>query len=121
MGNVFIAFIVAGFLNIYFLTKWKVLTQGKYFWLRSVGSSSLGIIFYCRLIVPLNVAKKVPFHEVGSLLFWSIAIKISFVICLTHFASMIVSFLKRQEGIDIYDTDIKLFNPEIIFRRTKVR
>ncbi len=73
--NIFVAFILSGILNIYFLTKWKILTQGKYFWLRSIGSSGLGIIFYGLLIVPMTVMGRVPFSEMKSLIFWSITVK----------------------------------------------
>ncbi|QLH43875.1 MAG: VUT family protein [Coxiellaceae bacterium] len=38
--------VIAWYINIYFLTKWKILVRGRYYWLRSVTSSAIGIAIY---------------------------------------------------------------------------
>lgn len=37
-----LAVLVSQYLNIHLLAKWKILLQGRYFWLRSMGASSVG-------------------------------------------------------------------------------
>lgn len=34
--------LIGAFVNIHFLLKWKILTRGRYFWLRSIGASTIG-------------------------------------------------------------------------------
>jgi len=56
---VLVASIISDFLNTYCVSKWKILLHGKYFWLRSIGSSVIaqfiftvicdGMVFYASL------------------------------------------------------------------------
>ena len=50
MGRLYIAGVIGGILsavvNIYYLSKWKLLTNGKYFWLRSSVSTAIAIFVY---------------------------------------------------------------------------
>ena len=36
------AIIIGGFINTYLISKWKILIKGRYFWLRSIGASTIG-------------------------------------------------------------------------------
>lgn len=51
--SVLIAFIVSGFINIKLLVKLKIMMQGKYFWLRSIGASGVGELIFSVLATTL--------------------------------------------------------------------
>lgn len=50
MSRLYIAGLIgmlsSSIINIYFLTKWKKLYKGKYFWARSFGATAIGILVY---------------------------------------------------------------------------
>ena len=48
--SVLIGTLVSGYLNISLLSKWKFLLKGKYFWLRSIGSSGIGEVLYTFMV-----------------------------------------------------------------------
>ncbi len=97
-------------LNAHFISRWKILTQGRYFWLRSIGSSALGdgftvisstmVIFYGKLPVELIVK--------------NILTNLTMMLIVSAVGAIPATFLARKvasiEGIDIYNTRVD-FNP----------
>lgn len=61
-----IAIAIGSFFNIYLLSKWKMLIKGKYFWLRSLGSSAIGESFYTIFVVSLVNVGLVNFNDTAS-------------------------------------------------------
>src|SRR5436190_15105643 len=61
---------VAAFLNIYFISKWKILARGKVFWIRSIVSTCISefvlimiIIFIAFLhLLKIETTMKIFFH-----------------------------------------------------------
>lgn len=105
-----IAIALGSVFNVYFISKWKTLVKGKYFWLRSLGSSAIGESLYTIFVVSLvNIGIVSPLHFLQIL-----AVSYTFKIIFDSFAvipaSLLVSFLKRAEGVDIYDFPLK-FTP----------
>ncbi len=91
------------FLNSYILTKWKILINGKYFWLRSLGSTLFGEAIFILTWGFLAFSGEFPIRELLQLMLVSYAYK---AICniITIFPSAILAFsLKKAEGIDVYD------------------
>jgi uncharacterized integral membrane protein (TIGR00697 family) len=69
--------VVAGaFANTYLITKWKILTRGKYFWLRSIGSSGSGQLVFTIVTISLDMVGVLPFHNILQLITLSFTIKI---------------------------------------------
>ena len=103
--------IVGYMINSYILSKWKILIKGKYFWLRSIGSSGIG-----ELIQLLIGASAAMYTEVWQktewiCIFFSVyLIRIIMAIVLSFPASILVMFLKKAENIDAYDNGVN-FNP----------
>ena len=100
-----VAFWAGEFVNSYVLARMKVWTEGRHLWTRTIGSTLVGqgvdsLIFY-----PL------AFYGVwdnGTLLFvllmqWGL--KVGWEVLLTPVTYAVVGFLKRREGIDVYDSD----------------
>lgn len=90
-----IAILVGAFLNVYFITKWKVLVKGKYFWLRSLGSSAIGEALYTIFVVSLVNVGIVPFIHLIEILTISYFFKIMFNAFAVIPASFFAAFLKQ--------------------------
>lgn len=98
------------FANIYILSKWKILLRGKYFWLRSFCASFFGEIILVLFITVIGFATTMTLAELGEVVFISLLVKWFMNIILIIFAAPAVNFLKKKEGVDIYDQDIN-YNP----------
>lgn len=112
-----VAFWAGEFVNSFVLAKMKVMTGGKHLWTRTIGSTIAGqgvdsLIFY-----PLAFwgASGWTTHLVITVLFTQWALKVSWEAILTPVTYLVVNFLKRREGVDIYDshTDFTPFRTQV--------
>jgi len=109
MGSL-VAYWVGEFANSYVLAKMKIFTEGKYLWTRTIGSTIVGeaidtvlvmfIAFYGVLPVSLLISVAVN-------IYWA---KVLYEIIATPLTYVVVNFLKRAEGVDVYDSTTD-FNP----------
>ncbi len=98
------------FLNVFLISKWKIILKGRYFWLRSIGASISGEILYtsiCAFIIFLGVLK---IDIILQLIFASCVIKFLFASICSYPANLFVNFLKKYENLDTYDQKVN-FNP----------
>ncbi|MCD6048482.1 MAG: conserved hypothetical integral rane protein [Gammaproteobacteria bacterium] len=109
MGD-FIAINIGAFLNIYFISRWKILTHGQYFWLRSIGSTILGEAIFNILAFFIIFIGFMPLHAIIQAMSISYLFKIAFAFFMAYPASLLVSFLKNIEKVDNYDYSTN-FNP----------
>lgn len=102
--------LLGGFLNIYIISKFKILLKGKYFWLRSMLATSIGeLIFSVIALTPMF------FGTVGLMQSLEIALsaylfKISYGVIAVFPSAVLVNLLKRIENVDVYDYETD-FNP----------
>jgi queuosine precursor transporter len=106
----FAGVILGGFLNAYLISRWKILLHGKYFWLRSLGSSGTGQLVFTLVTVLFDLTGVVPIPKIIQIITISLIIKISVEILLTLPSMFLVKYLKQLEGIDVYDYNIN-FSP----------
>ena len=99
------AFWAGEFANSFVLAKMKILTKGRWLWTRTIGSTVVGqavdsIIFY-----PLAFLGAPTWTTalVLKVLVTQWVLKVSWEALLTPFTYAVVGFLKRREGIDVYD------------------
>lgn len=107
-----IAYAFGEFLNSYILAKIKIFTNGKYLWVRTIGSTIVGqgvdtvlfvfIAFYGASWATLPIL----FVIIVSNYIFKVGVEVLF----TPITYKIVGFLKRSEGVDVYDKGTK-FNP----------
>lgn len=109
MGSV-AGVIIGAFTNTYLITKWKVLVQGKYFWLRSIGSSATGQLAFTVITLVFDLFGVLPFYQVAQLILISFTIKVILTPLFTIPSTIFVYYLKKIEDIDIYDYNTN-FNP----------
>lgn len=109
LGNC-IGSLVGGFLNIYLLSKWKIILHGRFFMLRSITSNLFGELIMLTITGAIVLVGKLPLHKIISLLAADYGIRIIFCIVLTGPAALYVAYVKKKENIDVFDISTK-FNP----------
>src|SRR5207247_2418682 len=96
-------------LNAKLLIRWKALMQGRHFWLRSMGSSGIGLVIFSFISVFPSIFGMFPLKTVISVVIWSCFLKIIFIIFLALPSSLIVTALKNAEQIE--DDQLFKYNP----------
>jgi len=112
-----IAFWAGEFVNSYVLAKMKIWTKGRHLWTRTIGSTVFGegvdsLIFYP---VAFLGAEGWTTDLVLKVLFTQWVLKVSWEVILTPVTYVVVGWLKRREGIDVYDeaTDFTPFRAKL--------
>jgi uncharacterized integral membrane protein (TIGR00697 family) len=112
-----IAFWAGEFVNSYVLARMKLLTQGKHLWTRTIGSTIAGqgvdsLIFYP--LAFLGSEGWTP-NLVVTVLFTQWFLKVSWEVILTPVTYVVVDFLKKREGVDVFDsgTDFTPFRTRV--------
>ncbi len=98
-----IAFWAGEFVNSYVMARMKVWTQGKMLWTRTIGSTVVGqgvdsLIFY-----PLAFWGVWETSAVLTVMVTNWLLKVLWEAVLTPVTYAVVGWLKRREGVDIYD------------------
>jgi queuosine precursor transporter len=104
------AFWAGELVNSFVLAKMKLMTNGRWLWTRTIGSTIAGegvdsLIFY-----PLAFLGVWSNSQVIAVLLSNYALKVGWEIVMTPVTYRIVGFLKRAENEDYYDRDTD-FNP----------
>lgn len=111
------AFWVGEFVNSYVLARMKLLTRGKMLWTRTIGSTIAGEGIDSLIFYPLAFlgAEGWTTSLVIQVLFTQWALKVAWEVILTPVTYVVVGFLKRREGVDVYDegTDFTPFATRI--------
>lgn len=100
-----IAFWAGEFVNAWVLARMKVWTEGRDLWARTIGSTVVGqgvdsLIFY-----PLAFFGTWDNGLLVQVLLAQWWLKVSWEVLLTPVTYAVVGFLKRREGVDVYDRD----------------
>ncbi len=98
-----VAFWAGEFVNSYVMARMKVWTQGKKLWTRTIGSTVVGqgvdsLIFY-----PLAFWGVWETSAVLTVMVTNWLLKVLWEAVLTPVTYAVVGWLKRREGVDIYD------------------
>jgi len=99
------AFWVGELVNSLVLSKMKIWTEGKHLWTRTIGSTVAGqgvdsLIFYPIAFYGLA---DWPIDKMLLVMLTQFVLKVSWEAILTPVTYAVVGFLKRREGIDVYD------------------
>jgi uncharacterized integral membrane protein (TIGR00697 family) len=99
----FIAYITANLINSFILSRWKVLLKGRYFWLRSLGASTFSEALYSLIAIFMMEIASIPFNTILQVVLLSFSIKAMYSIIFAGPASLLVNYLKKFTGTDVYD------------------
>jgi uncharacterized integral membrane protein (TIGR00697 family) len=109
----FMAYLAGEFTNSFVLAKMKIATKGRWLWTRTIGSTLAGQALDSAIFIALAFVGTIP----GNMLLTAIAtqwlLKSAYEAVVTPFTYCVVGFLKKREGIDVYDNDTR-FNPLIL-------
>lgn len=99
-----VAFWAGEFVNSYVMARMKVWTAGKMLWTRTIGSTIVGqgvdsLIFY-----PLAFWGVWETGQVITVMITNWLLKVTWEAVLTPVTYLAVGWLKRREGVDVFDT-----------------
>lgn len=98
------------FSNSFIMAKMKLLTKGKHLWVRTIGSTIVGEGVDTALFVSIAFWGIVSGGILVLAIISGYAFKVVYEIIATPITYKIVGFLKKAEGIDVYDSETK-FSP----------
>jgi len=107
----FCGYLVGEFANSFVLAKMKILTQGRWLWSRTIGSTVVGQGLDTVTFITLAFIGTPSFAPIMILYHWLAKTIIEAIA--TPFTYAVVNFLKRKEAIDTYDYKTK-FNPFLV-------
>jgi uncharacterized integral membrane protein (TIGR00697 family) len=101
------AFWAGEFANSFVMARLKVITAGRMLWLRTIGSTVVGqgldsLIFYPLAFYGLAGW---PPEQLWQVVLSQWLIKTAWEALLTPVTYVVVGFLKRREGVDVFDSD----------------
>ncbi|HXZ55209.1 MAG TPA: queuosine precursor transporter [Burkholderiales bacterium] len=107
-----IAFVCGEFVNSFVLAKMKILTEGRWLWTRTIGSTIFGEGVDSLLFYPLAFwgSGLIPNDKLPQIMVVQFITKVGVEVVFTPITYAVVGWLKRAEHEDYYDRDTD-FNP----------
>jgi hypothetical protein len=105
-----IAYWCGSFVNAFVMARLKVLTQGRWLWSRTISSTVVGEFVDTFLFVAIAFAGQMSLGVLWSIAWSNYVFKVGVEVLLTPVTYAIVGWLKRAEGVDVYDAQTD-FNP----------
>jgi len=109
----FLAYLVGEFANAYVLAKMKIATRGKWLWTRTIGSTLIGQGLDSSVFITIAFVGTMPVSVLLTSIVTQWLVKVIYEALVTPVTYIVVGFLKRKEGLDVYDYDTN-FNPLVI-------
>jgi uncharacterized integral membrane protein (TIGR00697 family) len=106
----FLAYLVGEFANAFVLAKMKIATRGRWLWTRTIGSTLVGQALDSLVFITLAFVGTIPLAGLVSSIVTQWLVKSAYEAAATPATYWVVSFLKRQEELDVYDYETD-FNP----------
>ena len=110
LGASFLAYLVGEFANAVVLAKMKVATEGRFLWARTIGSTLVGQGLDSLVCIMLAFAGTIPPAALAGLIVTQWLVKSAYEAAATPLTYAVVGYLKRSEGVDVYDRDTR-FSP----------
>jgi hypothetical protein len=107
----FCGYLIGEFANSFVLAKMKILTQGRWLWTRTIGSTIVGQGLDTVVFITLAFIGTPSFVMIMILYHWLTKTGIEAIF--TPFTYAVVNYLKRKEAVDTYDYETN-FNPFLI-------
>ena len=110
-----LAFWAGDFANSYVLARMKVWTHGRLLWTRTIGSTVVGQGVDSLLFYPLVLYGRIDNETLLTLMLTQWVLKVAWEALLTPLTYGVIGWLKRREGIDVYDenTDFTPFRAKV--------
>ncbi len=109
----FLAYLVGEFANSFILAKMKIATRGRWLWTRTIGSTLVGEGLDSLVFMTLAFVGTIPAGALVSGILTQWLVKSAYEAVVTPLTYIVVNFLKRKEGLDVFDYDTR-FNPLLL-------
>lgn len=103
----FIAFLVGSLLNAYVMSRMKIRDKGRHFSLRAIASTIVGELADSLIFFPIALGGIVPKENLALMMISQLVIKTLYEVIILPITIRIVAWLKKTEGLDTYDDDVK--------------
>jgi len=107
------AYFAGEFSNSYILAKIKIWMNGRLLWIRTIGSTLIGEGLDTLIFCMIAFYGVLPMNLLIAVIISNYVFKVGVEVVFTPITYWIVGFLKRNEGIDVYDKGTN-FNPFVI-------
>lgn len=97
------AFWAGEFVNSYVLARMKIWTQGRALWSRTIGSTIVGQAVDSLIFYPLAFFGEWSTPQVVTVMVTNWGLKVLWEVLLTPVTYAVVNWLKRHEGVDLFD------------------
>ena len=104
----FAGYLVGEFVNSYILARMKIMTKGRWLWMRTIGSTIVGEGLDTAIFITIAYIATPTFASIMIFNHW--VSKVGIEVVFTPVTYIIVNWLKRQEGIDTFDNKTR-YNP----------
>lgn len=109
----FVAYLVGEFANSFVLAKMKIATEGRFLWMRTIGSTVIGEGLDSFVFMLLAFVGTIPAAGIVSAILTQWIVKSAYEAAVTPVTYKIINYLKRREGVDVYDRETR-FNPFLV-------
>jgi uncharacterized integral membrane protein (TIGR00697 family) len=106
----FLAYLIGEFANSFVLAKMKIATKGRWLWTRTIGSTLVGEGLDSLVFVTLAFVGTIPVRALLLAILTQWLVKSFYEATVTPLTYIVVNFLKKKEGLDVFDYNTK-FNP----------
>ena len=106
----FVAYLAGEFTNSLVLSKMKIITKGRWLWTRTIGSTLVGQGVDTVVVLTIAFVGVLPLSVLGLMMFFHWVVKCAYEALATPLTYVVVAYLKRKEGVDVYDYGVD-FNP----------
>jgi len=105
-----VAYWAGEFANSYVLAKLKLFTKGRRLWTRTIGSTIVGQAVDTTVVMIGVFGGSISWGLIANLIGSGYLAKVLYEAAATPATYAVVNFLKRKEGVDVFDHDTR-FNP----------
>ncbi len=109
----FLAYLVGEFANAFVMAKMKIATRGRWLWTRTVGSTLVGEGLDSLIFMTIAFVGEIPTKGLASAIVTQWLTKSVYEAAVTPLTYAVVTFLKKREGLDVYDYGTR-FNPLLL-------
>lgn len=102
--------IASCFLNIYLISKWKIMAKGRIFWLRSIVATAISELVIIGFAVMVGFTSRMSTEMAVKVIAWAYLLEMFYALIFVWPAWGISAYLKRVENIDSYDYGVN-YNP----------
>ncbi len=117
VGASTIAYFAGEFLNSAVLSKLKLKTAGRMLWVRTIASTIVGEGIDTLLFITIAFLGTMPWGTLKNVMLAQYLWKVAYEIVVTPLTYLVVGWVKKKEGVDVYDHDVKYHPFSLDWRR----